>query len=313
MSDVTVLALGGNSLIDPSLPPTVANQFALTAAAMGPIADLIAAGERLVITHGNGPQVGFMLLRVELSKNVLHEVALDSLVADTQGALGYMIQRSLREVLHYHGRTDEVAAIVTEVFVDPNDPALQHPDKPIGKFYTEAEADELRARHGWSMVEDAHRGYRRVVPSPAPIGIVQLQTIRRLSEAGVTVIACGGGGIPVVEDPDGHTRGIEGVIDKDRASALLALELGAKRLLITTGIDHVFVDFRGPGERALRETTLTEVEAFALAGHFGAGSMGPKMEAAIQFLRGGGQEVIVCRPELLSEALAGRTGTRIVP
>ncbi|TNF38141.1 MAG: carbamate kinase [Deltaproteobacteria bacterium] len=313
MSDVTVLALGGNSLIDPSQPPTVANQFALTAAAMGPVADLISAGERLVITHGNGPQVGFMLLRVELSKNVLHEVALDSLVADTQGALGYMIQRSLRELLHYRGRQDEVASVITEVFVDPEDPALAHPDKPIGKFYTAAEAAELADRHGWTMVEDAHRGHRRVVPSPEPRGIVQLETIRRLCDAGVTVIACGGGGIPVVEDPDGHTRGIEGVIDKDRASALLALELGAKRLLITTGIDYVYVDFHGPNERALRDVTLAEVEELDRAGHFAPGSMGPKMQAAVSFLRGGGQEVIVCRPELLADAIAGRTGTRIRP
>lgn len=313
MSDVTVLALGGNSLIDASLPPTVVNQFALTAAAMVPVADLISAGERLVITHGNGPQVGFMLLRVELSKNVLHEVALDSLVADTQGALGYMIQRSLREELHHRGRRDEVAAIITEVFVDPEDPALSHPDKPIGQFYTAAEAAELTARHGWTMVEDAHRGHRRVVPSPAPKEIAQLETIRRLSEAGVAVIACGGGGIPVVQEPEGHTRGVEGVIDKDRVSALLALELGAKRLLITTGIDHVYVDFHGPNERALRDVTLAEIDAFASAGHFAPGSMAPKMEAAARFLRGGGQEVIVSRPELLSDALAGRTGTRIRP
>jgi len=313
MSDVTVLALGGNSLIDPSLPPTVANQFALTASAMVPVADLIANGERLVITHGNGPQVGFMLLRVELSKNVLHEVALDSLVADTQGALGYMIQRSLREELHHRGRKDEIAAIVTEVYVDPNDPALLEPDKPIGKFYTAAEAAELANRHGWRMVEDSHRGYRRVVPSPSPVSIVQLETIRRLCDAGVTVIACGGGGIPVVEEPGGHIRGIEGVIDKDRASALLAIQLGAKRLLITTGIDCVYVDFRGPNQRALREVTLAEVEAYEQAGQFAPGSMRPKMEAAAHFLRNGGEEVIVCRPELLTEALAGRTGTRILP
>jgi len=311
MSDVTVLALGGNSLIDPSLNPTVANQFALTAAAMVPVADLISAGERLVITHGNGPQVGFMLLRVELSKNVLHEVALDSLVADTQGALGYMIQRSLREELHHRGRNDDVAALITEVFVDPEDPALSHPDKPIGQFYSEAEAESLRERHGWTLVEDAHRGYRRVVPSPEPIGIVQLETIRRLCDAGVTVIACGGGGIPVVEDPDGHTRGIEGVIDKDRASALLALELGAKRLLITTGIDHVYADFHGPNERALRDVTLAEIEELEQKGHFAPGSMLPKMQAAARFLRGGGEEVIICRPELLADALAGRTGTRV--
>ena len=313
MSDVTVLALGGNSLIDPALPPTVSNQFALTAAAMVPIAELVAQGERLVLTHGNGPPVGFMLLRVELAKSVLHEVALDSLVADTQGAIGYMIQRSLREELHRRGLEREIASIVTEVVVDPHDRAFGEPDKPIGKFYSAEEAAELTARHGWQMVEDAHRGYRRVVASPSPTGIVQLDTIRRLAESGVIVIACGGGGIPVMEDAEGHLRGLEAVIDKDRASALLAIQLGAKRLLITTGIDHVYVDFRKPTQRALLDTTLGEIEALEASGHFAPGSMRPKMEAAAYFLKNGGEEVIVCRPEGLSEAIAGRTGTRIRP
>lgn len=313
MSDITVLAMGGNSIIDPALPPTVANQFALTASAMVPVAELVAAGERLVITHGNGPQVGFMLLRVELAKNVLHDVALDSIVADTQGAIGYMIQRSLREELKRRGRADEVVSVVTEVIVDPNDKAFEEPDKPIGQFYTAAEAAELTQRHGWRLVEDAHRGYRRVVPSPSPVGIVQLETIRRLADQGVIVIACGGGGIPIYEQPDGHVQGVEGVIDKDRASALLAAQLGARRLLITTGIEHVYVDFREPTERALRDVSLDEVRALGRAGQFAPGSMRPKIEAAIYFLRRGGEEVIICRPDDLGAALEGRTGTRIHP
>lgn len=313
MSDITVLAMGGNSIIDPALPPTVENQFALTASAMVPVAELVAAGERLVITHGNGPQVGFMLLRVELAKTVLHEVALDSIVADTQGAIGYMIQRSLREELKRRGRADEVISVVTEVIVDPNDKAFEEPDKPIGQFYTAAEASELTQRHGWRLVEDAHRGYRRVVPSPNPVRIVQLETIRRLADQGVIVIACGGGGIPIFEQPDGHVRGVEGVIDKDRASALLAVQLGARRLLITTGIEHVYVDFRKPTERALREVSLDDVRALGRAGQFAPGSMRPKIEAAIYFLRRGGEEVIICRPDDLGAALAGKTGTRIHP
>jgi len=313
MPTVNVVAMGGNSIIDPALPPTVENQFALTAMAMVPVARLIAAGERVILTHGNGPQVGFMLLRVELARNVLHDVALDSLVADTQGALGYMIQRSLREELAALGVEHEVAALVTEVLVDPDDRAFQEPTKPVGSFYSAAEAEELRKRYGWRMIEDAHRGYRRVVVSPNPVGIVQLPTIRRLSEDGVTVIACGGGGIPVVRDPDGHFRGVEGVVDKDRASALLAAELGADRLLITTGVDAVCVGFRTPEERALRETDVAELQRLDAEGHFAPGSMRPKIEAAIHFLQRGGQEVVICRPEALTEALDGQTGTRIRP
>ena len=311
MTDITVLAMGGNSIIDPALPPTVANQFALTSMAMRPVAELIASGERLVVTHGNGPQVGFMLLRVELARGILHDVALDSIVADTQGALGYMIQRSLREELVRRGVDREIASLVTEVVVDPDDPAFGAPDKPVGKFYTAEEAVQLEAQHGWKLVEDAHRGYRRVVVSPQPLEIVQMPTIRRLLEQGVVVIACGGGGIPVVNEADGHVRGVEGVIDKDRASALLATQLGAKRFLITTGVDHVYADFRGPNQRALKETTVAELRELQARKEFPAGSMGPKVEAALDFLERGGEEVVICRPEELIRALARETGTRI--
>lgn len=311
MSHITVLAMGGNSIIDPALPPTVNNQFALTSLAMVPVAELIAGGERLVLTHGNGPQVGFMLMRVELARGILHDVALDSLVADTQGALGYMIQRVLREELGRRRVAAEIASIVTEIVVAPDDPAFQHPDKPIGKFYTAEEAAQLEAQHGWKLVEDAHRGYRRVVVSPQPLEIVQLPTIRRLVEAGVVVIACGGGGIPIVNQADGQVRGVEGVIDKDRASALLAVQLGATRLLITTGVDYVYANFRQPDQRALRDTTAAELRALQARKQFPAGSMGPKVEAALYFVEHGGEEVIICRPEELIRALSGEVGTRI--
>src|ERR1051326_1737538 len=205
----TLVAMGGNSLLDPTRPPTVENQFAVTARAVVPIAALIEAGEHLVLTHGNGPQVGFMQLRVELAKSQMHDVPLDSLVADSQGAIGYMIQRDLREELERRGVRAEVVTIVTEVEVDPEDEAFAEPTKPVGRFYTAAEAERLVAERGWRMVDDSHRGWRRVVPSPAPTAVVQLETIRRLVDAGVTVIACGGGGIPVARGPDGHLRAPE--------------------------------------------------------------------------------------------------------
>jgi len=304
--------MGGNSLLDPTLPPTVRKQFEVTTRAVAPIAELIARGAHVVITHGNGPQVGFMQLRVELAKQELHEVPLDSLVADTQGALGYMIQRSLREQLQLRGVVTEVVALVTEVEVDPADRAFQEPTKPIGKFYSAEEAPHLRRERGWEMVEDSHRGYRRVVASPAPIAVVQLPTIRRLVGEGVTVIACGGGGIPVVRDERGHWEGLEAVIDKDRASALLAQGLGARRMFITTGVDAIYRDYLTDHRVALARTTVKEVQDLAAAGQFPPGSMGPKVEAAIRFLERGGEEVVICRPEALVDAFEGRAGTVIV-
>jgi carbamate kinase len=303
--------MGGNSLLDPGLPPTVENQFAATARAVVPIAGLIGRGEHLVLTHGNGPQVGFMQLRVELAKEFIHEVPLDSLVADSQGAMGYMIQRDLREVLRRRGLANEVATVVTEVEVDPDDRAFQEPTKPIGKFYTESEATMLRRERGWEMVEDSHRGWRRVVPSPAPIEIVQLDTIRRLVDGGVTVIACGGGGIPVMRDGEGRIRGLEAVIDKDRASALLAVRLGVRRMFVTTGVDAIYRDYLTDRRAPLRETTARELASMAAARQFPPGSMGPKVEAAIHFLERGGEEVVICHPEALAEAFDGRAGTRI--
>jgi len=304
--------MGGNSLLDPRLPPTVENQFAVTARAVVPIAELIARGTPLVLTHGNGPQVGFMQLRVELTKAQIHEVPLDSLVADSQGAIGYMIQRDLREELRRRGIEAEVATVVTEVEVDPHDRAFTEPTKPIGLFYDAAQAEELHRERGWWMVEDSHRGWRRVVPSPAPIAIVQLDTIRRLVGAGVTTIACGGGGIPVVRDEGGRIRGLEAVIDKDRASALLAVQLGVRRLFVTTGVDAIYRDYLDPAQRApLREVSIAELRAMAAAGQFPPGSMGPKVEAVIYFLERGGEEAVICHPEALLDAFDGRAGTRI--
>lgn len=312
-SDLTVVAIGGHSLLDPEMPSTVKNQFSVTARAMEPVADLIEAGHRVVLTHGNGPQVGWLQLRSELARNVIHEVPLDSLVADTQGSLGYMIQCSLREDLRIRGVEQPVISVVTEVEVDPEDRAFDEPTKPIGSFYDRETAERLTAERGWRMVDDSHRGYRRVVASPPPRRILQLGVIRTLVDAGVTVICCGGGGIPVYRDEDGHLHGVEAVIDKDRASAVLAVDLGAQRLIITTGVDAVYRDFLTDDKQALPELTRADVSALEAEGQFPPGSMRPKMDAALYFLNRGGSEVFICKPESLPDALARRCGTRIRP
>lgn len=308
---LVVIAMGGNSLLDPARPPTVENQFEVTARAVVPIADLIERNVRVVLTHGNGPQVGFMQLRSELARTVIHEVPLDSLVADTQGALGYMIERALRQELRTRGSGAEVVTLVTEVEVDPASRAFAEPTKPIGRFHSADEAEALRRERGWQMVEDSHRGWRRVVPSPAPRSIVPLEVIRRLVEGGVTVIACGGGGIPVVRDVHGMIRGVEAVIDKDRTSALLAVGLGARRMMITTAVGAIYRDYLTEQRRALSNVTAAELRALDVAGQFPPGSMGPKVEAALYFLERGGEEVSICSPEALAEAYDGRAGTHV--
>ncbi|MCB9763457.1 MAG: carbamate kinase [Alphaproteobacteria bacterium] len=311
---LTIIAIGGNSLLDPALPIDMENQVTVTARAMKPIADFIERStwpDRVILTHGNGPQVGFQALRSEMSRNELFEVPLDSMVADTQGSLGYLIQRSLREELRRRGLPFDVVSLVTEVEVDPHDHAFQEPTKPIGRFYDEAQAPVLQRERGWRMVEDAHRGWRRVVPSPAPKRIVQLDAIGKLTSKGTVVICCGGGGIPVVRDPDGHIRGLEAVVDKDRVSALLGARLGAESLIITTGVDGVYRDYMTPKATLLREVDIVELNALEAEGQFPPGSMGPKVKAADRFLRHGGEFVIICRPEQLVEAWRGRAGTRI--
>ena len=307
----TVVAIGGHSLLSPDLPPTVANQFAVTRAAMRPVADLLERGEQLILTHGNGPQVGFMQLRSELARDELPEVPLDSLVADSQGAMGYMIERALRAELRTRDHDDPVVTVVTEVEVDPTDPAFEHPDKPIGRFYDPAEVDTLTRERGWRMVVDPRRGARRVVPSPQPRRIVQLDTIRQLVDLGITVICCGGGGIAVSTDDAGEVVGREAVIDKDRVSMLLAVELAAPRFVITTSVDLVYADFYTDHPRPLPELTAVEAAALLQRGEFPAGSMGPKIEAAVAYLGEIDGEVIICHPDALVDAIASTAGTHI--
>ncbi len=303
--------MGGNSLLDPALPPTVPNQTAVTARAMVQIADLIEQGERIVLTHGNGPQVGWLAYRAELTSSALHDVPLDCLVADTQGSLGYMIQRALRNELHRRGLKNRVATLVTEVVVDPHDQAFEEPTKPIGVFHTEAQAHALELERGWQMVEDSGRGWRRVVPSPAPVRIVELDVIQDMVEDGIIPICCGGGGVPVVLE-DGHIHGVEGVIDKDRVSALLGVRMGAETLILTTGVDGIYLDFLSDNPRRLDHVTTSELNRLAEEGQFPPGSMGPKVKACCRFLSHGGKRAVICTPEQLPEAFAGRAGTQIV-
>ncbi len=310
-SSLTVIAIGGHSLLDPDREPTVANQFAVTAEAMEPIADLLERGETLVLTHGNGPQVGFLQLRSELARDSVHQVPLDSLVADTQGAMGYMIERALRTALRKRGLERPIVTIVTEVEVDSDDPAFAAPDKPIGRFYEKAEAEALAAEHDWTLMEEPRRGHRRVVASPPPRRIMQLPTIQKLIDMGVTVICCGGGGIPVRRDSEGVLRGADAVIDKDRASALLATQLGADRLVITTGVEHVYENFYSDNPIARPELSVDEVLAMAAGGQFAPGSMAPKMEAAVSYLEAVDGVAGVCLPSDLVAAMDGQAGTRV--
>ena len=310
---LAVIAIGGNSLILDSKKITVKDQYRAASETSHHIAALVAAGYRVVVTHGNGPQVGFILLRSDLARNVLHEVPLDSCVADTQGALGYQIGQTLANELRHQGIQKPIATVVTQVLVDKNDKAFSNPTKPIGSFYTEAEAQKHKADSGWVLKEDAGRGWRRVVASPQPLRIVEEDTIRLLLEQDVVVIAVGGGGIPVRENEKGDLEGCAAVIDKDLASCLLAKNLKADLFIISTGVDKVAVDFKKPTQRELDKLTVAEAKKYLAEGQFPAGSMGPKIEAAIDFLEHGGKEVIITQPHLLEDAIAGKNGTHLVP
>ncbi len=312
-SPLAVIAIGGNSLILDSKKITVADQYHAASETSHHIAALVAAGYRVVVTHGNGPQVGFILLRSDLARNVLHEVPLDSCVADTQGALGYQIGQTLANELKRKKIQKPIATVVTQVLVDKNDKAFSNPTKPIGSFYTEEEARKHKAESGWTLKEDAGRGWRRVVASPQPLRIVEENTIRLLLDQDVVVIAVGGGGIPVRENEKGELEGCAAVIDKDLASCLLAKNLRADLFIISTGVDKVAVDFKKPTQRELDKLTVAEAKKYLAEGQFPAGSMGPKIEAAIDFLEHGGKEVIITQPHLLEEAIAGRNGTHLVP
>ncbi len=312
---IAVVAVGGNSLLKSKELKTVEDQYAAICETMGSVVKLAEAGWRLVITHGNGPQVGFILRRSEIARQAagMHHVPLVSCVADTQGALGYQIQQALGNELARRGRPRNVATLVTQVVIDPNDPGLAHPDKPIGDFYTAEQLPELTAQHPeWVLHEDAGRGWRRVVPSPRPVSFPEIEALRRLLEGGYHVVAAGGGGIPVIER-DGALLGVDAVIDKDHASALLASQLGADLLVISTAVPQVMLGFGTPGARALSTATAGEMAGYAREGHFAPGSMLPKIEAALAYLAAGGKRVVITDPAHVAAAVDGATGTTIVP
>ena len=280
---------------------------------MAHIAGMIENGWDVVITHGNGPQVGFILRRSELSKHELHEVPLDYCGADSQGAIGYMFQQSLFNEFVRRGIEKQAASVVTQVLVDRNDPAFEAPTKPIGSFMDEPTAAQRADAEGWVVVEDAGRGWRRVVPSPLPVRIVQQDAIESLIGDGFVVIAVGGGGIPVVQDEAGNLTGVEAVIDKDFASALLASQIGADLLLISTAVSQIALNYGQLEQQWIDTMTLAEAKAYMEQGHFAKGSMEPKVQAIINYLEAGGKEALVTDPDNIERALAGETGTRIVP
>jgi carbamate kinase len=313
---LAVVAIGGNSLIADKQHQSIEDQYQAAKDTCAHIADMIEQGWTVAIGHGNGPQVGFVLRRSEIAHKVegLHEVPLDVCGADTQGATGYALQQNLYNEFVTRGIDKAVTTVVTQVEVDRADPAFSHPTKPIGSFMDADEARGRREKDGWDVVEDAGRGWRRVVPSPLPKRVVEEPAIRNLMDAGMCVITVGGGGIPVVADEQGQLQGVAAVIDKDYASALLAASLGAELLIISTAVEKVALNFGKPGERWLDTMTVAEAKQYLAEGtHFAKGSMAPKIQACINFLEHGGKKAIITNPANISRALQGETGTSIVP
>ena len=310
--ELIVLAIGGNSLIEDADHRTVQDQYNACLKTCSHVAPLLQQGYRLVITHGNGPQVGFILRRAELAAHELHLVPLDSCGADTQGAIGYHIQQAMHNCMRNWPKPIPVATVVTRVLVDADDPAFSQPSKPIGVFMDESTANQRRRQNGWKIVEDAGRGYRRVVASPRPREILEFAAIKQLIDQDVVVVAVGGGGIPVVRKEDGSLAGTEAVIDKDLATGLLARKLNAHLLVISTSVEKVYLDFAKPDQRPIDRLTLAEAKQYMGQGHFAPGSMLPKIQAVVEFLETGGREAVITDPPNLARAVAGEAGTRIV-
>lgn len=309
---VAVVAVGGNALIKDKSKKTVADQYEAASETMHHIANMIEQGWDVVITHGNGPQVGFILRRSELSLHELHPVPLDACGADTQGSIGYMFQKALRNEFKKRGVDKVATTVISQCLVDRNDPAFKNPSKPIGSFLDEETAKQ-RMAEGKTFVEDAGRGWREVVASPIPQEIVETDAIQSLIEGGFIVIAVGGGGIPVIENEAGDLEGVAAVIDKDFASGLLANAIGADMLLISTAVEKVALNFNTPDERWIDKMTVAEAEQYIAEGHFAPGSMKPKIEAIVKFLKEGGKRALITDPPNIPRALAGETGTWIVP
>jgi carbamate kinase len=311
MSRTTLVAIGGNSLIKDSRQPDVGQQWDAVRETCRHLADMVEAGWSPIITHGNGPQVGYILRRNELAAHAVHTTPLDLIVADTQGSIGYMLQQALSNELYSRKIPRPVVSVVTQVLVDAEDPAFAQPTKPIGSFLTEAEAQQFQAE-GWQVMEDAGRGWRRMVASPTPLAIIEEESINQLLDAGSIVIAVGGGGIPVVHNRKGELRELKGmyaVIDKDRASSLLARRLAVDLFLISTGVEKVALHYNTPQQVDLDELTVAEAERYMAEGHFGSGSMAPKIEAAIEFVKATDGTAVITNPDKIALALRREAGT----
>ncbi len=312
---LAVIAVGGNSLIIDKKKSNVSDQYDAVCQTMKHVADVIQSGWQVVVTHGNGPQVGFLMLRSEIARQHagLHILPLVSCVADTMGGIGYQIQQALHNELKRRGLPSNTVTVITQVQVDPNDPKMKDPDKFVGEFYDEDEAKAVMADHpDWVMKADSNRGYRRVVPSPKPMEIVELEACKELINGGFNIVAVGGGGIPVLKKNDGDYEGLDAVIDKDLASRLLANKLGADLLVISTGVPNVAVNFGKPDEQALGKVDSATLQRYLDEGQFPAGSMGPKVQAALDFIKAGGKEVIITNPENLGKAFNEGAGTHVV-
>lgn len=310
---VAVVAIGGNSLIKDKNHQSVPDQYQAAKETCYHIAGMIEQGWDVAIGHGNGPQVGFILRRSELSRHELHEVPLDACGADTQGAIGYALQQNLQNEFKRRGIKKQAVTVVTQVIVDRNDPAFQNPTKPIGSFMGEGEAKHRREAEGWHVVEDAGRGWRRVVASPLPKKVAEQEAVEELLGKGFVVITVGGGGIPVIENEQGDLEGIAAVIDKDYASSLLASSIKADLFLISTAVEKVYLNYGKPDQKAIAKMTVAEAKQYIAEGHFAKGSMLPKIQAIIWFLEAGGKQALITNPENIARALKGETGTLIVP
>jgi len=307
-----LVSLGGNAILKHGQNGTAEEQETNVQNTVEHLAAILRRGVRIAITHGNGPQVGNILLQNEISKETLPPMPLDVCGAESQGMIGYMLQRALRSELESAGQHIPVTTIVSQTLVDPKDPAFKNPTKPVGQFYTEKEARRLQESKGWHIISDSGRGYRRLVPSPTPLDILEKETIIRLFETGNVVISVGGGGVPVIRDKDGRLGGVEAVLDKDRTAALLGKTLGVETLLILTDVEKVFINYGEPDQRGLDSMTVQECRRYLSEGQFPAGSMGPKIESAISFLAGSsGKRVIIASLEMAEKALEGSSGTMI--
>ena len=315
MSKLVIVAIGGNSLVRDNGRDSVQDQYEAVQETAVNIADMVQEGYNVVVTHGNGPQVGFGLRRSEIANEIvgMPDVPLVNCVADTQGGIGYQIQQALTNEFTKRGINKKVATIITQVEVDINDPNFQNPTKPVGSFFTLEQAEEMKMEHPeWIFMEDSGRGYRRLVPSPKPIDIVEKEAIKSLVDAGYVVIAAGGGGIPVIKTRENEYLGVDAVIDKDFATSLLAEQVNAETLIITTGVPRVCINFGKPNQLALEKITVEETKQYVLENHFAPGSMLPKIEASLSFLENGGKKVVITNPESLQEAINEKQGTHIV-